>query len=155
MKDTVHPPVHPSVHPAARASVTTTSPCRSSDAHFGRGQNTGLGWNDPGFSAFSRPKILPGRSRPMLVCGARAFLANARQPRSLPTEFQFWMKWASRYTFTLATSHHGAGVTACVSPRERVLSNKQCAAPHTTCPTRLHYERRRVLVTLKGTTQGH
>src|SRR5215472_3653450 len=113
------------------------------------------GGSDPGFSAISRPKILPGRSRPMLVCGARAFLANARQPRSLPTEFQFWVKWASRYTFTLATLHHAAGVTACVSPRERVLSNKQCAAPHTTCPTRLHYERRRVLVTLKGTTQGH
>src|SRR5215472_5607389 len=191
MKDTVHPPVHPSVHPAARTSVTTTSPCRSSDTHFGRGQNTGLGWNDPGLAAFPRPKHLRGRSSPVFLpvaasayrskqcrgpsspsedgkkcllhpwsfhvftfgsnidrilkefprlpvrnsprakpsnrAGGRPrifgfqppkkfsgslppdvglrcarFLANARQPRSLPTEFQFWVKWASRYTFTLA-----------------------------------------------------
>src|SRR5215469_9288228 len=60
MKDTVHPPVHPSVHPAARTSVTTTSPCRSSDTHFGHGQNTGLGWNDPGLAAFPRPKKSAG-----------------------------------------------------------------------------------------------
>src|SRR5215471_2621569 len=73
MKDTVHPPVHPSVHPAARTSVTTTSPCRSSDTHFGRGQNTGLGWSDPVFSAFSRPKSSRGRPRPMLLCAARVF----------------------------------------------------------------------------------
>jgi len=65
MKDTVHPPVHPSVHPAARTSVTTTSPCRSSDTHFGRGQNTGLGWNDPGLAAFPRPNNLLGRSSPV------------------------------------------------------------------------------------------
>src|SRR5215472_11896945 len=110
------------------------------------------GGSDPGFSAFSRPKSLRGRSRPMLACGARVFLANARQPRSLPTEFQFWVKWALRYTFTLANSHHAAGVTACVWPRKRTLSTKPYAVPHTTCPTRLHYERRRVLVTLKGTT---
>jgi len=65
MKDTVHPPVHPSVHPAARTSVTTTSPCRSSDTHFGRGQNTGLGWSDPGLAALPRPKNLRGRSSPV------------------------------------------------------------------------------------------
>src|SRR5215471_4008581 len=65
MKDTVHPPVHPSVHPAARTSVTTTSPCRSSDTHFGRGKNAGLGWNDPGLAAFPRPKNLRGRSSPV------------------------------------------------------------------------------------------
>ena len=240
MKDTVHPPVHPSVHPAARTSVTTTSPCRSSGTHFGRGQNTGMGWNDPGLATFPRSKNLRGRSSPVFcpwlflhidrnnagdrvprvktaknafctlgastsspslqistafsrnshdcMCetpraqypqigrerprffgfqppkkfsgslppdvGLRRarFLANARQPRSLPTGFQFWVKWASRYTCTLATPHHAAGVTACVRPRKRVLSNKPYAAPHTTCPTRLHYERRRVLVTLKGTT---
>src|SRR5215470_3799869 len=57
MKDTVHPPVHPSVHPAARTSVTTTSPCRSSDTRFGHGQNTGLGWNDPGLAAFPPQRI--------------------------------------------------------------------------------------------------
>ena len=39
-----------------------------------------------------------------------------------------------------------------VKLRERVLSNRQYAAPHTTCTTRLHDERRRVLATLKGTT---
>src|SRR5215467_8023299 len=65
MKDTVHPPVHPSVHPTARTSVTTTSPCSSSDTHFGHGQNTGLGWNDPGLAAFPRPKNLRGRSSPV------------------------------------------------------------------------------------------
>src|SRR5262249_30177142 len=65
MRDVVHPPVHPSVHPGARTSVTTTSPCRSSDTHFGRGQNTGLGWSDPGLAAFPRPKNLRGRSSPV------------------------------------------------------------------------------------------
>src|SRR5215467_6421781 len=202
MKDTVHPPVHPSVHPTARTSVTTTSPCSSSDTHFGHGQNTGLGWNDPGLAAFPRPKNLRGRSSPVFcpwlslhidrnntgdrvlrvktvknafctlgastsspsvqistgfsrnsrdcMCetpraqnpqigrerprifgfqppkkfsgslppdvGLRRarFLANARQPRSLPTEFPFGVKWASPQNFTLATSPHPGGVTACV-----------------------------------------
>jgi len=35
-----------------------------------------------------------------------------------------------------------------VKLRERVLSNRQYAAPHTTCTTRLHDERRQVLATL-------
>jgi len=67
MKDTVHPPVHRSVHPAARTSVPTTSPCRPSDTQFGRGQNTELGWNDPGFYARPRPKfcgVVPARCLP-------------------------------------------------------------------------------------------
>jgi hypothetical protein len=41
---------------------------------------------------------------------------------------------------------------ALLGKREKVLSNKSYAAPRTTCPTRLHDERRRVLVALKGTT---
>jgi len=54
--------------------------------------------------------------------------------------------------FCKCDTPHLAGVTACVRQRERALSNRPYAAPHTACPTRLHDERRRVLVTRKGTT---
>ncbi len=271
MKDTVHPPVHPSVHQRPRASVQTRRPCTSSGAQFGRGQNTAVGWNDPGLAAFPRPKNLRGRSSPVFcpwlslhmyghtagdrvprvktvrnafctlgagtssllvqisttlstnsrdctcetpgaqcpqigrerprffgfqppkkfsgslppdvgLCCAR-FLANARQPRSLPTECQVWVKGASPFNFTpcnfkdhfthdraqasrnqsdkqfrrresneVATVHEAGatprldtpcvtvqsgslppqprGVTACVRPCERALSNRPYAAPH-------------------------
>ena len=65
MKDTVHPPVHPSVHHHTCGSVQTGRSCTSSGTQFGRGQDTALGWNDPGLAAFPRPRNLRGRSSPV------------------------------------------------------------------------------------------
>jgi len=219
MNDTVHPPVHPSVHPAARTSVTTTSPCRSSDTHFGRGQNAGMGWNDPGLAAFPRPKNLRSRSSPVFCAWLPLHIdrnnAGDRVPRVKTVKNAFCTIGASTSSPSVQVSPPlstnccdrtcetpraqdpqigrerprffgfqpprnfsgslppdvglwsarvvGDGENALrrrclqesvltVKLRETVLSNRQYAAPHTTCPTRSHDERRRVLATLKGTT---
>lgn len=65
MKDSVHHPVHRSVHLDAWASVQTRRACGSSGTHFGRGQNTVLGWNDPDLDALPRPIICGRRSSPL------------------------------------------------------------------------------------------
>src|SRR5215472_7330167 len=86
------------------------------------------GGSDPGFSAFNRPKA-PGVAPAALVLGRAPLLFLHGEQRPVVN-----------------------GASLC-RRAIKVLSNKPHAAPHTSCPTRLYYvERRRVLVTLKGTT---
>jgi len=82
----------------------------------------------------------------------RAFFSKCETASLLADRISVWDELGFTQTFTFATSPHPAGVTACVRPRERALSNKPYAAPHTPCLTRSLNERRRVLATLKGTT---
>src|SRR5262249_29621665 len=65
-KDAVHPYVHRSVHPAVNGSVEEHWGCAPREEEFGRGQNTGLGWNDPPFWAWRRPKRPVGSFQPSL-----------------------------------------------------------------------------------------
>src|SRR5580704_8648843 len=50
MKDTVHPIRHPAVHLHDRARAAARRLYVRKSDHFGRGQNTVLGWSDPTFS---------------------------------------------------------------------------------------------------------
>jgi hypothetical protein len=65
MKYKDHHMRHPHGHLGARASAQGTRSCAWPDDQFGRGQNPVLGWSDPTFSAFIRPKSSWGRSRPL------------------------------------------------------------------------------------------
>jgi hypothetical protein len=49
MKATDHPTRHPSVHPGDRAKAATRRVYLQKKDEFGRGQDTVLGWSDPGF----------------------------------------------------------------------------------------------------------
>ncbi len=60
-----------------------------------RAQQIKSGGSDPTFLAFSRPKSSWGRSRPILLYGARVFSPRARQPRSWSPSFLLRVKWAS------------------------------------------------------------
>lgn len=71
MKDTVHPTRHPSVHPQIFGRAQNERSCAGRDDHFGRGQNTGLGWSDPTFVHVSVPKVIRGIA-PAQLRGDRA-----------------------------------------------------------------------------------
>jgi hypothetical protein len=71
MKDTDHPTRHPSVHPRIFGRVRSRRSCACDDDQFGRGQNTGLGWNDPTFVHVSVPKVIRGVA-PAQLRGDRA-----------------------------------------------------------------------------------
>jgi hypothetical protein len=71
MKYTVHPLVHLSVHVRISRRVRSRRSCASRDDHFGRGQNTGLGWSDPTFAHVSVPKAIRGVA-PAQMRGDRA-----------------------------------------------------------------------------------
>jgi hypothetical protein len=71
MKDTVHPMRHPSVHPQIFGRAQNKRSCARRDDHFGRGQNTGLGWSDPTFVHVSVPKVIRGVA-PAQLRGDRA-----------------------------------------------------------------------------------
>jgi hypothetical protein len=190
--------------PSVQISTTLSTNSRDRTCETPRAQNPEIGRERPRFFGFRPPKKFSGSLPPDVGLWCARFLANARQPRSLPTECQVWVKWASPSNFTpcnftdhftpdraqasrnqsdkqfrrrewneAATVHEAGatprldapcvsvqpgslppqsrGVTASVRSRERALSNRPYAAPHTTCPTRLHDEGRRVLASLKGT----
>jgi hypothetical protein len=71
MKHTVHPIVHFSVHRRIFGTVRSRRGCAWHDDHFGRGQNTGLGWSDPTFVHVSVPKVMRGVA-PAQLRGDRA-----------------------------------------------------------------------------------
>ena len=65
MNDTDHFPAGIPFTSAVNGSLREPCGCDQRDFHFGRGQNTELGWSDPMFWAFSRPKHCRGRSSPV------------------------------------------------------------------------------------------
>jgi hypothetical protein len=71
MTDTDHPIVHPLRHPRIFGRVRRERGCTSRSDHFGRGQNTGLGWSDPTFVHVSVPKVIRGVA-PAQLRGDRA-----------------------------------------------------------------------------------
>ncbi len=71
MTDTDHPIVHPLRHPRIFGRVRRERGCTSRSDHFGRGQNTGLGWSDPTFVHGSVPKVIRGVA-PAQLRGDRA-----------------------------------------------------------------------------------
>jgi len=72
MKYTVHPLVHLSVHVRISRRVRSRRSCASRDDHFGRGQNTGLGWSDPTFGHGNVPKVIRGVAPAQLRVGRAA-----------------------------------------------------------------------------------
>jgi len=72
MKHTVHHIVHFSVHRRIFGKVRTRRSCATRDDHFGRGQNTGLGWSDPTFVHVSVPKVIRGVAPAQLRSGRAA-----------------------------------------------------------------------------------
>lgn len=121
---------------ATSSPSVQVSPTRLANSHYRtcetpRAQNLKSGGSDPQFSAFSRPTNFSGSLPPDVGLQSARVVGdggNALRRRCLQES------------------------VLTVKLRERVLSNRQYAAPHTTCTTRLHDERRRVLATLKGTT---
>ncbi len=77
MKDTDHFPAGIPFTSAVNGSLREPCGCDKRDVHFGREQNTELGWSDPMFWAFSRPKPCRGRSSPVLT---EALIANGVLP---------------------------------------------------------------------------
>ena len=71
MKDTDHPIRHPLRHPRIFGRGRRRRICAWHDDHFGRGQNTGLGWSDPTFEHVSVPKVIRGVA-PAQLRGDRA-----------------------------------------------------------------------------------
>jgi hypothetical protein len=82
MKDTDHPIRHPFVHLRILGRVPSGSSWASGDNHFGRGQNTGLGWSDPTFVHVPVPKVMRGVAPAQLrVDGAECFVRAAFHSR--------------------------------------------------------------------------
>jgi hypothetical protein len=76
-KYAVHHVVRHRVHPRNRRTVGSRWASASRYPNFGRGQNTGVGWNDPAFCRAVRPKATSG------VVPAHSFARKARIVLSL------------------------------------------------------------------------
>jgi hypothetical protein len=74
MKNTDHPTRHPRVHRGDRARAAARRLYVRKNNHFGRGQNTVLGWSDPTFGQMLVAKRPQGSLQPninFLRCLAR------------------------------------------------------------------------------------
>src|SRR5215472_10194184 len=103
-----------------------------------RAQNPQIGRERPGIFGFQPPKKSSGSLPPDVGLRGARFFGKCETASLLADRISVLGEVGFTQNFTLATSPHPAGVTACVRPRERALSNKPCAAPHTPCPTRSH-----------------
>ncbi len=82
VKDTDHHIRHPLRHPRIFGRAQNKRSCAGRDDHFGRGQNTGLGWSDPTFVHVSVPKLIRGVAPAQLrVDRAECFVRTALRSR--------------------------------------------------------------------------
>ena len=70
MKDTGHPPSHPRVHLGDRVSAEKRGVYLRKKEEFGHGQDTVLGWSDPGFWPRSVANPTRGVAPAQQDCGA-------------------------------------------------------------------------------------